>query len=303
MTLASVRKGKIADAPVRILVYGVEGIGKSTLAAGAPNPIFLCPEDGTAHLDVARLPQPRDWQDIDDAVSVLISEPHDYQTFVVDTLDWIEPLIWKDVCEHGKVDNIEDFGYGKGYTKALDRWRKFLSLLERLNRERKMHVLLLAHSQVKLWKNPEGEDFDRYTLKLHDKSAGILKEWCDAVLFANYETFADKDTRTKRVKGISTGARLLYTGRTAAFDAKNRCSLPAELPLDWGELWGAIQSGQPAAPDALRAAIEQKLGLLGREELTTNVHERIAADPENATLLSQIDNWLAGKLLQKGSAE
>lgn len=301
MGLTAIKRGKVTDSPVRLLVYGVEGIGKSTLAGGAPSPVFLGPEDGTFHLDVARFPEPRDWQDIMDAVTALLGDGHEYKTLAIDTLDWIEPLIWSQLVRKAnkpEITNIEDFGYGKGYTKALDTWRELLSLLERVRKEKRMHVILLAHSQVKTWKNPEGDDFDRYTLKIHDKAAGLCKEWCDAVLFTNHETYADKDSRTKRVKGVSTGARLLYTQRTAAYDAKNRYDLPDTLPLNWEELWSAIQAHQPAEPGALVAAIEEKLTRINNAQLSDKVHKRIVGHEDDASLLAQLNDWLNGKLSQ-----
>lgn len=299
MTLESIAAGRRRGEPVRILIYGVEGIGKSTLASRAPAPIFLGPEDTFDSIDAAHFPQPQDWQDVLDAVGTLITDRHEYRTLAVDTLDWIEPLLWKDLCEKNSLEHIEDFGYGKGYQKALDGWRALLSLLERLSRERRMHVLLLAHAQVKTWKNPEGEDFDRYMLKLHDKAGGLCREWCKAVLFANYETVATKDARTKRVKGVSTGARLLYTEHSAAYDAKNRYDLPPSLPLDWQELWDAISAGRPADPQALLAAIAEKVERLDNPKIKASVEARIEGHAEDAALLAQINDWLNGKLAQK----
>ena len=265
--------------------------------------IFLGPEDGWMHLDVSHFPEPRDWQDILDALMGLLSDPHAYQTVVIDTLDWIEPLLWSHLCASANLANIEAFGYGKGYARALDEWRYLVSLFERLRRERKMGIILLAHAQVKNWKNPEGPDFDRYTLKIHDKAAGLLKEWCDAVLFANYQTFAiaDKEERTKRVKGISTGARLLYTQRTAAYDAGNRYDLPPELPLNWEDLDAAIRAGRPASPEALRAAIEEKLAALKDEALEKQVHELMEKAGDNAATLAKFNDRLNAKVAQRAT--
>jgi len=131
MTLTNVSKGKIAK-PVRVLLFGVEGVGKTTFASKAPRPIFLGPEDGSSELDVERFPEPHSWPEILEAVDTLTAESHEYQTLVVDTLDWIEPFCWAQVCtkpdDKGILhDQIEDFGFGKGYNKALDEWRVFLS--------------------------------------------------------------------------------------------------------------------------------------------------------------------------------
>lgn len=264
MTLKNLITGK-QERPVRALLYGVEGIGKSTFGADAPAPIFLGAEDGTSHLDVTRFPMPSSWTEVLDAVKTLTQEEHAFGTLVVDTLDWAEPLLWAHICKRDGQPNVEAYGYGKGYIAAIDEWRIFLAALERLREVRQMHLVLLAHSWIKPFKNPEGEDFDRYELKLHAKAGGLLKEWCDAVLFANYETFAEKDSKTKRVKGVSTGARLIYTGRTAAYDAKNRYSLPESMPLNWADFYAAVRAHRPADPAALAKAITEKAARLGGE--------------------------------------
>lgn len=295
MTLASVARGKIQAAP-RVLCYGPEGIGKSTLGAGAPGAIFLGAEDGTGQLDVARFPRPENWDDILGAIAVLEREPHDYKTLVIDTLDWVEPIIWAHVCERDKEKTIESYGYGRGYQVAIDEWRKLLAALERLRSSRKMTVVLLAHSQIRTFKNPEGEDFDRYELKLHAKAGGLCKEWVDAVLFANFETFAQKNEKTKRVKGISTGARLLYTARSAAYDAKNRYSLPDAMPLSWDDFAAGVAAGQVATPEALRAEAERKIGELGESPAAEKARGALERAGDDASKLAQLNNWLNTKI-------
>ncbi|MDP3208983.1 MAG: ATP-binding protein [Rhodoglobus sp.] len=285
MTLANVKRGKQAHA-WRILLYGVEGVGKSTLAAATPSAIFLGAEDGTAHLDVERLPSPQSWIDIKAAVEVLLKEEHAYKTLVLDTVDWAEPLLWGFICARDKKADIEDYGYGKGYTAALDEWRVLLASLERLRETRKMNVLLLGHCHAKPFKNPLGEDFDRYELKLNIKAGGLLKEWCDAVLFANHETYAKKDERTKKVKGVSTGARWLYTERTAGYDAKNRYGFPEMLPLSWPDVEAAMQGNTDVA--ALLAEIRRKGAEFGQSQNVEGAIARIAGDVEK---LKQLNTW------------
>lgn len=297
MTLSALVRGK-QERPLRVVLYGVEGVGKSTFAANAPAPIFLGAEDGTSHLDVARFPMPRTWTEIMEAAGTLTRDAHEFGTLVVDTLDWAEPLLWAYICERDGKDNVEDYGYGKGYTAALEEWRVFLAALERLRDTRKMHVIFLAHSWIKPFKNPEGDDFDRYEMKLHARAAGLVKEWCDAVLFANWETFATKDKATKRVKGISTGARLVYTVRTAAYDAKNRHDLPESMPLSWSDFAEAVAAHRPADPVALLAEIQRKAKELGGEiEIkTTAAIERAAG---SAAKLAQLNDWLNAKTAER----
>jgi hypothetical protein len=262
MSLGAVRRGRI-EKPYRIVVFGPEGVGKSTFAAGAPNTIFLGAEDGTSELDVARLPQPTNWEDALDAVELLRNDKHDFGALAIDTLDWLEPLCWEKVCRDGKKKDIEDFGYGRGYTAALDHWREFLHRLTGLRDERNMYIVLLAHSMVRTFRNPQGEDFDRYEMKMHAKTAGLVREWCDALLFANYETLAYESKG--RTRGVSDGARFIHTEHNAAFDAKNRQALPARLPLSWDEFVGAAKAGAPIAEDRVRKEIADLLPHVPRD--------------------------------------
>jgi len=299
MTLQSIQRGKQAR-PLRIIVHGVDGVGKSTLAAGAPNPIFIGSEDGTGHLDVARFPMASTFEDVLEAINTLATTPHDYQTLVLDTLDWMEPLVWKAVCASAKVESIEDVGggFGKGYIAALETWKAIATALESLQAKRNIHVIILAHSSIKLFKNPEGEDFERYVIKMNDKAAAQWREWADGVYFANYETMAKKDARTKKVKGVSTGERYLYTQRTAAYDAKDRYGLPDKVALDWAEFEAAWKSGQPADPKALIAEIQRKAKEVGGEieQTTAKLLVEFGLD---ATKLSQLNTRLNAKLAEQ----
>jgi AAA domain len=295
MTLAKVVKGKLVK-PTRVLVYGIEGVGKSSFAAAAPAPIFLGAEDGTSELDVARFPEPRSWQDTIDGIAELTTTEHEFKTLVIDTLDWLEPMCWAHVCvgkkdKAGKrIETIEDFGYGKGYTAALDAWRELLKKLERLRAERGMSIVLIAHSWIKSFKNPAGEDYDRHEMKLHAKAGGLLREWCDAVLFATHEVLTYE--LNGRVKGISNGARVLHTERCAAWDAKNRYDLPEKLPLDWEAFADAVAAHRPADPVALKTRILELL-----EHVDATKRPRVEADLKNAgddaAALARIANKLS----------
>jgi hypothetical protein len=317
MTLASVTRGRI-EKPIRAVVYGVSGIGKTTFAANAPNPIFLAPEDGTSQLDVARFPEPKTWREAREAIRTLASEKHEYKTLVLDTADWLEPLCWEHVCDtrsdnNGKVErqqrtegklreSIEAFGYGKGYTVALEEWRLLLSDLETMRAKAGMHVLILAHSQVKQFKNPEGDDFDRYEMKLHAKSAGLITEWSDVVMFARLEMFANKDSKTKRIRG-QHGARVLNTNPTAAFFAKNRHSLPEALPLEWSAFEAACKAGTPDDPSAIVKRIESMLGEIADAELVKVMRAEVEKSSANASRLAQIADRVAARLqIQKERA-
>jgi hypothetical protein len=299
MALDRVVSGRIAK-PMRVLVYGLEGVGKSTFAACAPSPIFIGAEDGTSELDVVRFPQPGTWGDVMEAVTVLTTEPHDYRTLVIDTLDWLEPLCWQQVCvqmaKPGKppLRSIEEPGYAKGYTEAGGLWRQLTAALERLRTTRRMDMVLLAHSWVKTFKNPGGEDFDRYEMKLHKNAAGMWREWCDAVLFAAHDVTTYEDDR-KRVKGIGTGARILRTEHNAAYDAKNRYDLPALLPLDWEAFAEAATAHRPDDPARIRTRIETLLAQVDGA-LVQRVRNAVSAAGDSADELARIENKLAAKI-------
>lgn len=305
MSLDKLVTGKLVR-PRKLVLYGPEGFGKTTFAAGAPTPIFVAAEDGTDALDVVRFPRIETWSDVLEAVRTLTNENHQFKTVVFDTLDAIEPLLWshminRDSSPKRKLTDVESYGYGKGYNKAVDDWRVFLASLERLRAAKGMNIIFLAHSWVKAFKNPRGEDFDRYEMKLHAKASAVIKEWCDEVLFGNYEAYAhhDNDNR-ERVRGVSTGARLIFTEWMAAYDAKNRSGLPASLPLSWADFEAAVTAGRAGDPAQLRAEIERKAKDLGGEVETAT--EKLLKDFGNDTQnLTVLNNRLNAKLAERES--
>ncbi len=277
MTVAAITRSTTRQPP-RLVVYGVEGIGKSTFASQADRPVFLGPEDGTPHLEVDRFPVPEDmtWPDVLDAIDDLIKSETPFRTFVVDTVDWIEPMIWATVCQRCGAPTIEEVGGGfqKGYKEALIEWRLLLSRLEELRTKRGMSIILLGHHKTANFKNPEGLDYIRFVMKIDPLAAGLLKEWCDAVFFANYESFTKGDKK-RPAKGISTGARYIHTQWCAAWDAKTRYALPEVLPLDWSAYQDALAQGSAAQADTLLASIEE---LIPKVDTTTQAKVRATVD-------------------------
>ncbi len=246
--------------PLRLLIYGPEKVGKTSFAANAPNAIILGTEEGSAELDVDRFPTPTSWADVLEAIVSLRDEQHEYKTLVVDSLDWLEPLLWADLCRQHCKESIESFGYGKGYQAAVDAWRIMLARLSEL-RDKKIDVILIAHSWVKSFKNPDAiqGDYDRYELKLNNKAAGLFKEWAKAVLFAQYETNTVERPDGRKV-GVQSGRNVLYTQKTAAYDAGNRFGLPKTLPLAWSEFAKALE-----ASAALRTELSAALKAVPEE--------------------------------------
>lgn len=234
--LSRVTTGKTVR-PRRVLVYGVGGIGKSTFGSCAPSPIFLPLEDGLDDIDAAKLPLCTDYAMVCAALDELYTADHPYKTLVVDSLDWLERLIWDEVCrtQLRPVPTIEDIGYGRGYTFAMSQWRDILGGFDALRRDRGMFIVCIAHSKIEKFANPEGDAYDRYSPKLHKLASGLVIEWADEVLFARHKELVVTATEGQKVRarGVGTGQRVMTTtGRPAAF-AKNRLDLPEEIELSW----------------------------------------------------------------------
>jgi hypothetical protein len=239
--LKSIKKNNAIAAP-RVLVYGVEGIGKSTFAAGAPSPVFIQTEDGLGSLAVDHFPIAKSVTDVLEAIGTLFADQHSFKSVVIDSLDWLETLIWRDI--ESSYD-AKDLAYGKGAMIAADKWREILDGLTALRNERAMAVVLIAHCEIKRFDSPETEPYDRYQPKLQTRSSALVREWCDAVLFANYKTLIKKDDVgfNKTVsRGITTGERLLFTSERPAYMAKNRYSLPESIALSWEAFETAISN-------------------------------------------------------------
>lgn len=220
-----------AKAP-RLIVYGVPGVGKTTLAAGAPSPIFIPVEDGLVGMDVPAFPKCNSFDDVREAMGTLINESHDFKTVVLDSADVLEPLIWDMICQEGGKNSIGDFAYGKGYELALDKWRELLRGFDIL-RDEGMNVIVLAHSHIIRFESPDSDGYDRFTMRLHKKANATLHDWADAVLFANHETRVVSASGGDRKRGVSTGRRVLHTEEQAAWLAKNRFSMDPTVDLSW----------------------------------------------------------------------
>lgn len=248
--LNQVHRGRQQRAP-RMLLYGTEGIGKSTTAAGAPKPVFIPTEDGLGEIDCVAFPLAGTYEQVIAALTALVTDAHDFETVVIDSLDWLERLVFDRLCRDWSVNSIEkvDGGYGKGYTHALAYWRELLGLLDRLRLQRNMVVILLAHAKVERFEDPESSSYDRYAPRLHKLAAALVGEWCDAVLFATRKLrtrsedagFGRKRTTALPV-GAAGGERVLRCVGGPACVAKNRYSLPEELPLSFAALVQAMSA-------------------------------------------------------------
>lgn len=247
MNISNIRTASFVG-PTRLLLHSVEGFGKTTLAAHFPKPIFVCGERAFPR-DLGFAPsyvEPKTWEDVLAFAASLRDDPHDFQSVVFDTWDWIDPLIQRFVLvrdtsrkselnpKGNVLESIEDYGYGKGYVVVAEELRKLLVILDDLQARRSVHVVILAHSHVKELKNPAGENYDRYVPKVHERSARILVEWAETVLFGYYEVLAAKsDPKNAREKAKAVGGhrRIIGTRHNAVYDAKNRMNLPDTIEL------------------------------------------------------------------------
>jgi len=252
ISLASLRRGGDARPP-RLLTYGVAGVGKTLFATSAPRPVVVQTEDGLGTISASTFGVLRSFDAVMEALGSLYTEAHDFETLVVDSLDWLEPLVWQHTAQTHNQPDIEAFGYGKGYLAALDTWRSFLDGVNALRDERGMGVILIAHAEIRRFDSPETEPYDRYQPKLHRSASALVQEHVDAVLFANYRVStlkSDVGFNKKVVRGVSGGDRLLHTAERPAFLAKNRFGLPETLPLSWPDLAAAIPFYATPTPDA-----------------------------------------------------
>jgi hypothetical protein len=290
-----------------ILIFGTDGVGKTTFAAGAPNPIFIEIERGTAQLDVSRYPRPKHWTEFNSFLDELLNDEHDYKTVVIDSLDWLEAMLHRHICSEYNVKTIERAGggYGKGYTVAVEKFRELNEKLDEIRTKRGMNIVLICHSDPVTFNDPqEQEAYQRYELKLHKKSSAVYREYVDALLFANFETLI-KEEDNGRTKALSDGTRLLFTERRAGFDAKNRYGLPFQLDLSWKAFDDAAKIGQPDSADEIKKRLMQMHGTIEDKELKYKVLDAIEKAGSDAQKLIEIENRLRVKLktLKEGTQQ
>lgn len=252
--------------PNRCIMHGVEGVGKTSFGSRAPRPIFLMTQ-GETGLDTLinagqvpetpHFPELLTWNDLLSAVEVLRKEPHDFRTLVLDTLNGAERLCHEYVCQRDFGGNWGRDGFTAfmtGYDMSLAEWRSLLDGLDLLRTERKMSILALTHTKITTFKNPEGSDYDRFTPDLHHKTWGLTHKWADLVLFANFVAHIEGKTSDGKGKAKGGHRRVLYTTRTAAFDAKNRHGLPEQIDggrsaaETWDNFMRALQAAKPSSP-------------------------------------------------------
>lgn len=252
--MLNITKGKINRAQ-KVVIYGSEGIGKSSLAANFPNPLFIDTEGGTAQMDVRRIDKPQSWEELLAIVQEVAVTPDVCKSLILDTADWAEQLIVTFLCAKYKQNSIESFGYGKGYTYLAEEFTKLLNAFDRVITA-DIHVVITAHAKMRKFEQPdEMGAYDRWEMKLSKQVAPLLKEWCDLLLFCNYQTFVvTSENNTQKAQG---GKRVMYTSHHPAWDAKNRVHLPEVLELDYKHI-AHIFAEQPKQSSAAKSDVADK---------------------------------------------
>lgn len=289
--------------PKKVVIYGPEGIGKSTFASHFPSPVFIDTEGSTKHLDVLRVdPMPASFTELIADVKDLtgIADGMEISTIVLDTADWADKLCCEEVCKSRNVKGIEDFGYGKGYTYVSEEFAKLLRAFDAAIANG-LNVVVTAHAQMRKFEQPdELGAYDRWELKCSKKTAAMLKEWADMLIFANYKTLVTNVDNKGAVKGknkASGGKRVMYTSHHPCWDAKNRFGLEDELPLDYAAITSLIPTRKPAITqdDAQETPPVQT----AQDRIVAKMEETHVTREEVETIVTQVGYFPAGTAISQ----
>lgn len=285
--MLKISKGKIKRA-LKVVIYGPEGIGKSTFASQLPDPLFIDTEGGTAQLDIRRIDKPGSWEELIDVVREVGLEKDICKTLVLDTADWAEQLCVSYVCEQYKQKSIESFGYGKGYTYLAEEWGRLLAACDAVIASGK-NVLIVAHAKQRKQELPdEAGAFDRWEMKLSRQVAPLLKEWADLLLFLNYKTYVvTAENGTNKGTG---GKRVIYTTHHPCWDAKNRQGLPEEMDLDFKNIAHLFKDDTVPDP-TVDSPIRRLRALMTEAEVSDEELRKVVASKGHYPVDTPVENY------------
>ena len=282
----------IIDRALKEVIYGSEGVGKTSPAAKFPNPLFIDTEGGTAHMDVRRIDRPQTWEELNAIIKEVAADPDVCKTLVLDTADWAEALCVNYVCQKYKQNSIESFGYGKGYTYLAEEFGRLFTEFDAVIESGK-NVVITAHAKMRKFEQPDEQGaYDRWEMKLSKQVAPLLKEWCDMLLFLNYKTYVvTSETNSKKAQG---GKRVMYTSHHPCWDAKNRHGLPAEMEMDFAGIAHLFK--KPARPvsnpdDAQKKAVAQLRTLITESGISEKDLQKVVATKGHYSADTPIDNY------------
>nr|DAZ62512.1 MAG TPA: AAA domain protein [Caudoviricetes sp.] len=286
--MLNITKGKIRRAQ-KVVIYGPEGIGKSSLAARFPDPVIIDTEGGTAHMDIRRIDKPRSWEEMLAIVKEVANTPGICKTLVIDTADWAEQLITTYLCNKYKQNSIESFGYGKGYTYMAEEFARLLNACDQVIAAG-MHVVVTAHAKMRKFEQPdEMGAYDRWEMKLSKQTAPLLKEWCDMLLFCNYQTFVvTSENDTKKAQG---GKRVIYTSHHPAWDAKTRVELPDVIDLDYANIAFIFEPDEKPAPHDDDRPIDKFRQVMTESGISEEEVRKVVADKGHYPVDMSIDDY------------
>ena len=294
--MLNITKGKTARA-MKVVVYGSEGIGKSTFAADAPDPLFIDTEGSTAHMDVRRIEKPDSFDALVDIANEVAKEKGICGSLILDTADWAEQLCVSHICQKYKQPSIESFGYGRGYVYLSEEFSLLLRALDQVI-DAGIHVIITAHAKMRKFEQPDEQGaYDRWEMKLSKHVAPLLKEWCDMLLFLNYRTYVvTTETNAKKAQG---GKRVMYTSHHPCWDAKNRQDLPEEMSLEFkniAHLFTLSPTAEAEKPiDRLRKMMKE--ASVTEEQIQTVVADK-GHYPKEAGIDTYSDKFITGWLLK-----
>jgi hypothetical protein len=285
--------------PDLMVIYGVEGVGKTTFATKAPNPLFADIEGGSKRVNAKRLSDFSGLSEFWAFLSWFLETDHGYQTLVIDSLSEFERFAWQKTCEEEGAHSIEDVGGGfqKGYIVALKQWELLKQAIRQIQTRKGTNVIFIGHADVKTFTDPTTNSaYDRYQLKLHKHAAAFLREWVDFIGFANYHVVTKGKENAAKQKAYGDSTRKLYTERRPAWDAKNRLGLPLEIQFDYA----AYAAAAHADPEAKAKAILENLNTLINDvkdpKMAQTMRETVAKAGNNVTDLTLIQERIRARV-------